>query len=415
MTAGRDEMGAGRRSAGPIIPIVAAAPEPADPRARARALVAQICAGADQAERERRLPQRVADAMAEAGLYRIAAPRSVGGGECDPRTQIETIEIVSAADGATGWNLMIGIENMGFLGAVLSLEMGQKLFSDPGLIVAGALNPLGEATPVEGGYRVTGRWPFASGCHNAGWFWGQCRVMDGDAPALSDGAGPALREALLPRADCEILDTWQVSGLRGSGSHDVVVRDVFVPEERMTGVMAGGMTLRETGTLYRFPPFNRLAYNKIGVAMGIAQAALDHFRQLATEKQPRGSRKLLREKVSVQLVYAEAVARLRAARAYAFEAVDEVWSATERGEDATPEQRMHVHLACARACSESIAVVEAVVQAAGTTANFTSCPLERCLRDVRVVPQHIMVSAQWVETAGRVLLGLPGDSPFFNE
>jgi alkylation response protein AidB-like acyl-CoA dehydrogenase len=179
--------------------------------------------------------------------------------------------------------------------------------------------------------------------------------------------------------------------------------------------MQGGMQLRETGTLYRYPPFNRLAYNKIGVATGIAQAALEHFHQLATEKQPRASRKLLREKVSVHLTYAEAVASLRSARAYALEAVESVWQTVEAGDAPSADQRMHVHLACAHACEASIRSVELVHAAAGTTANFTSCPLDRCLRDVRVVPQHIMVSPQWKETAGRVLLGLPGDSPFFND
>ena len=387
----------------------------ADPRERGRALMPLIRECADEAERERRLPERAARAMAAAGLYRIAAPRSIGGGECDPRTQIETIEIVSAADGAAGWNLMIGIENMGFLGAALPLETARKLYADPGLIVAGALNPLGRATPVSGGYRVTGQWPFASGCHNAGWFWGQCLVTDGDGLAKSPSGGAVLREALIPSTEFEIVDTWHVSGLRGSGSHDVAARDVFVPDEHVTAVLEGGMQLRETGTLYRYPPFNRLAYNKIGVATGIAQAALEHFKKLATEKQPRGSRKLLREKVSVHLVYAEATARLRAARAYAFEAVEEVWRMVEAGAPASAEQRMHVHLACTEACTAAIHTVELLHSAAGTTANFTSCPLERCLRDVRVVPQHIMVSPQWRETAGRVLLGLPGDSPFFND
>jgi alkylation response protein AidB-like acyl-CoA dehydrogenase len=388
----------------------------ADPRDRARALVPLIREHADEADRERRLPARVATAMAAAGLYKVAAPRSIGGGECDPRTQIETIEIVSAADGAAGWNLMIGIENMGFLGAALSLEVAQKLYADEGLIVSGALNPLGRATPVPGGYRVSGQWPFASGCHNAGWFWGQCMVTsDGGELAKSEGGGAILREALIPSSEFEILDTWHVSGLRGSGSHDVVARDVFVPEERVTAVLQRGMQLRETGTLYRYPPFNRLAYNKIGVATGIAQAALEHFKTLAAVRQPRGSRKLLREKVSVHLLYAEAVASLRAARAYALESVEEVWRVVDAGNDPSAEQRMHVHLACSHACLAAVHSVELLYAAAGTAANFSSCPLDRCLRDARVVPQHLMVSPQWKETAGRVLLGLPGDSPFFND
>ena len=388
----------------------------ANPRERARALVPLIRECADEADRERRLPTRVATAMAAAGLYKVAAPRSVGGGECDPRTQIETIEIVSAADGAAGWNLMIGIENMGFLGAALPLETARKLYADEGLIVSGALNPLGRATPVAGGYRVTGQWPFASGCHNAGWFWGQCMVTtDGGELAKSEGGAPVLREALIPSSELEILDTWHVSGLRGSGSHDVAASNVFVPEERVTAVMQTGMQPRETGTLYRYPPFNRLAYNKIGVATGIAQAALEHFKALAAEKQPRGSRKPLREKTSIHLVYAEAVASLRAARAYALESVEEVWRVVEAGSHPSAEQRMHVHLACSHACLAAVHTVELLYSAAGTTANFTDCPLDRCLRDVRVVPQHIMVSPQWKETAGRVLLGLPGDSPFFND
>ena len=386
-----------------------------DPITRARDLLPLVRECADEAERERRLPGRLAQAMAAAGLYRVAAPRSVGGAECNPRSQIETIETISAADGAAGWNLMIGIEIMGFLGAALDLETARKLYADPGLIVAGALNPLGRATKSEGGFRVSGQWPFASGCHNAQWFWGQCIVVDGDDPTSREPGGVVLREALIPAAEFEILDTWHVSGLRGSGSHDVAARDVFVPEERMTAVMSGGIQLRETGTLFRFPPFNRLAYNKVGVATGIARGALGHFKELAGQKLPRGSRKLLRDKVSVQLAVAEAEAQLRQARAFVFESVEEVWDATDRGEPVTAEQRALVHLACTNACTASIRAVEIVTTAAGTTANFTSCPLERCMRDVRVIPQHIMVSPQWTEVAGRVLLGLEGESPFFND
>ncbi len=385
-----------------------------DPVARARELVPLVREHADEAERERRLPPRVAKAMASAGLHRIAAPRSVGGGECDPATQIETIEVISAADGASGWNLMIGIENQGFVGAALPLETARKLFADSALIVAGALNPLGRARPADGGLIVSGQWPFASGCHNAGWFWGQSVLMDGDEPARNEAGGGELRETLIPASEFEIVDTWHVSGLRGSGSHDVAVHEVFVPDEYVTALLSGGMRLRETGTLYRFPPFNRLAYNKVGVATGIARAAIDHFKQLATEKLPRGSRKLLRDKVSVQLAVAEAETQLRSARAFVLDAVGEVWRATEEGRETTAEQRALVHLACSNACTASILAVEIVHTAAGTTANFTSSPLERCMRDVRVVPQHIMVSPQWTEVAGRVLLGLEGDRPFFN-
>ena len=300
---------------------------------------------------------------------------------------------------------MIGIEILGFLGAALDEETARKIYADPGLIGAGALNPLGKATPENGGFRVSGQWPFASGCHNAHYFWGQCVVQDGDAPARGEQGGIVLREAVIPAAEFEILDTWHVSGLRGTGSHDVVARDVFVPEERMTTVF--GKPLRETGTLFRFPPFNRLAYNKVGVATGIARAALDHFALLAAEKKPRASAKRLCEKTSVQLAVAESETILRSARSFVFDAVDVVWRRTEDGLGASAEERALVHLACTHACEASIRAVEIVHTAAGTTANFNASPLERCMRDVRVVPQHIMVGPMWKEFAGRVLLGLP--------
>lgn len=384
-----------------------AAPHPVE---RARALAPLIRDAADEAERERRLPERVAVAMADAGLYRVAVPTAYGGLECDPRAQIETIEAVSEVDGSAGWNLMIGIENMGFLGPALPRPTAEKIFADPRLVVAGALNPLGRATPVEGGYRVSGQWPFASGCHNAHWFWGQCVVYEGDAPAKAPSGGPVLREALIPRSAFEILDTWHVAGLRGSGSHDVVARDVFVPDERITSAMAA--PLRLEGAIYRMPPLNRLAYNKVGVATGIARGALDAFTQIAGETKRRLSSTPLREKPAVQRALAEAEIRLRSARAFVFEAVEAVWQAALVDRPTEPRERALVHLACSNAVRASVEAVERVHEVVGTRANFEGHPLERRLRDVRVVPQHMTVSSQWLETSGGVLLGLAKELPF---
>jgi alkylation response protein AidB-like acyl-CoA dehydrogenase len=380
------------------------------PVARARALAALVEGAADEAERERRLPERVAVAMAGAGLYRVAVPDAYGGLACDPRTQIETIEAISEADGAAGWNLMIGVENMGFLGPALSPETAAKVFADPLLIVSGALNPLGRATPVDGGLLVTGTWPFASGCHNAHYFWGQCVVFEGDAPAATTAGGPVLREVLVPRTEFEIVDTWRVAGLRGSGSHDVAVREVFVPDERVTAAMAAPLHLEDP--LYRMPPLNRLAYNKVGVATGIARGALDAFAALAAEAKRRGSSGALREKPAVQRAVAEAEIALRSARAFVFEAVDTVWNAAVAGRDTQPRERALVHLACSHAVRAAGDAVALVHEAAGTRANFEGHPLERRLRDVRVVPQHITVSPQWLETSGGVLMGLAKELPF---
>jgi alkylation response protein AidB-like acyl-CoA dehydrogenase len=362
---------------------------------------------AEQAERERRLPKRLVDAMCAAGLYRVAAPASLGGGETDPWTQIEVIEALSRADGAAGWTLMIGIENMGFLGAALEPATAREIYRDPGLVVAGALNPLGRARPVPGGFQVSGQWPFASGCENAQYFWGQCLVVPDGASQPDPDARLVLREALLPAADFEVIDTWQVSGLRGSGSHDVRASDVFVPEERMTAVMQ--RPPHESGPLFRLPVFGRLAYNKVGVATGIARAALDAFVELATSKVPRGSRRTLRERPDAQIALAEAEAELRSARAWVFEVVGQMWRKALEGEAILPEEQTLVQLACSHAASAAVRAVERVHRASGSSANFTASPLERCFRDVQVVRQHIMVSPQWIHQAGRMLLGLPGE------
>lgn len=386
-------------------------------RDRVRELEPLIREHADTAERQRYLPGAVADAMARAGLYRIGASRELGGEELDPMSQIEVIEVASEIDGATGWNLMIGIEVMGLFGAALQPEVAQEIYREPSLVAAGALNPQGRAVRSEGGYVVSGQWPFASGCHNAHWFWGQCIVTDGQQP-IRDAAGAVeLIEAAIPSDDFEILDTWRVAGMRGSGSHDVAAQEVFVPDRLITRVSEAGtigMRFRDESPLYRFPAFARLAYNKVGVSTGIAKAALGAFRTLASEKTPRASRVPLREKAAVQSVYAEAWMLLRSSRAYVMDAVGEVWDTVVAGDETTVDQRMHVHLACSSATEAAVKVVELLSAAAGTTANFEDCPLERQLRNVRVVPQHIMVSSQWKETAGRVLLGLPGDSPWFS-
>jgi alkylation response protein AidB-like acyl-CoA dehydrogenase len=356
------------------------------------------------------LPEHAAKAMAHAGLYRSAAPRCVGGGECEPAEQIEVIETIAAADGAAGWNLMIGIEVMGFLAAAVPRDIATALFADPGLIVSGSLNPLGVATPVSGGFRVTGRWTFGSGCDNAHFFWGQCQVRDEAGNSPTDGS-PALREALIPREDFEIVDTWHVSGLRGSGSHDVAVVDAFVPEESMTAVMF--RPLFESGTLYRLPPFSRLAYNKVGVSTGIARGALDHFKELATTHQRRLSGKPLRERADVQHNVAAAETALGSGRAFVLDAVGELWKTVAAGDEPSHAQRAMVHLACSNAATSAIRAVDLVCEVAGTAANSADHPLERCQRDVRVVPQHMTVSTQWNTAAARILLGMDSDSLLF--
>ena len=371
-----------------------------DPIARAADLQPLVREAAEEAERERRLPAHVAEAMARAGLYRVAAPRSHSGGECDPATQIRTIEAISIADGSAGWNLMIGMESFGLL--AFGLAGSEALFADPLTVLSSSTAAFGRAEAEPGGVRVSGDWQFVSGCHNCHWFGGLVVVHENGSPRL--GAPPQF--ALVARDEISIVDAWHVAGLRGSGSHDVRVRDVFVPEDRLVpfGTRSGPT---HDSPLARIPTGSRLAYNKVGVGLGIARAAIDEFVAVATGKIPRFSSGKLRERPLAQRAVALAESRVRGARAFVLEAVAELWDGLVAGHAPSDRERALLQIACsdaARACAEA---VDLVAEAAGTTANRLDSPLERHARDVRVIRQHVTVAPHHLEDAGRVLLGLP--------
>jgi alkylation response protein AidB-like acyl-CoA dehydrogenase len=371
---------------------------------RARELKPFVQGFADRAEAERTLPAEVVHALREAGLFRVAVAAEVGGAEATPREQILAIEAISEADGAAGWALMIGVENLGFASAFLQPDVAEEVIAKhPEAIFCGALNPQGRANRVDGGVRVSGRWPFASGCLHADWFWGQCILEEGGKPR-------EMLEVLVPRSQFRVLDTWHVAGLRGSGSHDVEIEDVFVADRFTTRVGAGRMHVR--GPLFRLPALSRLAYNKVGVATGIARAALDAFVELASQRVPRGMSAPLRERRFAQESVAEAETLLGSARAFVFETVEELWQETLAGRTPTLRQRALVQIACVKAVMASARAVEIVHAAAGTHANALTSPLERRMRDVHVVGQHIVVSPALIEPASRVLLGLPPNGIF---
>lgn len=371
--------------------------------ARARALAPLAAAGAAAAEKARTLPAHLVEAMAEAHLFALCAPSAVGGEERDPLTTIAVIEALARADGAAGWVLMIGIEATGIGTAYLDPDYARDLMCGAGrpAVITGAINPMGRARRVAGGYVVTGRWPFASGSTHSDYFWGQCLV---------EGTGEAL-EALLPRRSYSVLDTWHVAGLCATGSHDVEATEVFVPDHQITYTRRGRP--RHDGPLFRYPLMARLAYNKVGVCLGVARGAIDAFVELANTKTPRFESSPLRERPRAQRAVAEAEAAVRGARSFCFEVVGDLWSTIVDGDHATAEQKALVRLACSSAALTCIKAVQTLHEAAGTSVNFLSSRLGRCMRDAQVVSQHIMVAPHFIDDAGRVLLGLAPASPVF--
>lgn len=369
-----------------------------DPVALARSLQPLVREHADQSESQRHLAREVAEAFAQSGLYRIAAPHDSFGSEHPPLTQIETIEQIAKADGSAAWNLMIGIESFGLIAPGFGPLL--YLIEESSAVIASSTAAVGRAEKVDGGYVVSGQWPFVSGCHNANLFGATVAIWEDGETQTHVGN----RYAMISAPDFEILDTWHTGGLCGSGSHDVRVDGVFIDESRLVQPIGGA---EHDSALLRFPLGARLAYNKIGVSWGLAQTAIDAFVDLAQGKTPRFSRIGLRDRARAQLAVAEATVRFKSGRALVVDLLEQMWSQVLGRGHVTSAERGMFQLACsdsARGCREA---VDVLCEAAGTSANMRGHPLERIARDVRVVGQHVTVAPHHIEDAGRILLGLP--------
>ncbi len=372
--------------------------------ARVRAAAERIAPLADEIERGRRLPAAAVAALVDAGVFKLAVPRALGGGEAELPTLLATFELLARADGSAGWTAMIGAAS-GLMSVFLDDDTARHVYGPADAISCGVFAPLGRATRAAGGgLRVSGRWPFASGCEHSQWRMGGVLVFDGEQPELLPGTSiPHVRCVLFSAAETEIIDSWDVSGLRGSGSHDIAVRDVTVPAERCFSFLADQP--RGDAPLYRMPFFGVLASGVAAVALGIARAAIDSLAALAAKKTIPGSRRTIAQRELVQLDVARADARVRAGRAFLFAAVAE--AAQRPASDL--QARAQLRLAACHAASEAAAAVDAMYNAGGGAVVYATQPLQRHFRDVHVATQHAMVSPQIMITVGRVLLGLETD------
>jgi alkylation response protein AidB-like acyl-CoA dehydrogenase len=370
----------------------------------AKSFAPQIEACREQSERERSMPASLARALAAAGLFRVWLPKTLGGFEADLMTNMRVVEEISRADGAAGWNVMIAATG-GMFAAYLPPDAAREIYaSDPDVITAGALAPKGRAVPEGGGYRLTGRWPLASGCLHASWLAGGSFIFDGEAPRLDANGIPDLTLFFVPKDECEIIDTWHSAGLRGTGSNDFSVQEALVPAERSFSLMNGKPY--HDGPLYRAPILIVFSAPLVCVSLGIARAAIDAFIELAGGKMPTFSLSLLRDKPTVQAQVARAEALLRSARAFLFETVAAVWDRMSAGDPVDEELETLTRLASihgAETCAEAARIVYTL---GGATSVYASSKLERCFRDAHVVTQHLAVSASGYERAGQYFLGL---------
>lgn len=368
----------------------------------ARALGPLIRECAEEIEQERRLPSRLVAAIANAGLFRLLVPRELGGDGAGPLTFLRLVEAISEVDGATGWCVMIG-GGLGMFAGLLPETAAQEIYgSDPAAITAGTFRANGVATAVEGGYRVSGQWPMASGIPHCNWVVGGCRILDGDQPRAGPDGAPVTRLLFFPLGAVEVLDTWRSAGLRGTGSHDFRVSDVFVPAARSCSFREPPV---HPGPLYALPPIAIFAAFIAAVPLGIARHAIDALAELAGVKKPTWSSNALREKAMAQARVGEAEALLRSGRAFLYETVAESWEVVMAGGRLSWQQKALLWLASTQATAAASQAVDLMFSTGGATSVYATSPLERCLRDIRTAAQHVCVTPTNYELAGQALLG----------
>ncbi len=377
--------------------------------ARARGSAEEIAPLATEIESGRRLPAAAVDALVRAGVFKLLVPKVYGGDQAHPATMIAVIEAIARADGSAGWCTMVGATS-GLMSVHLDDEIAREVYAPRDAITCGVFAPMGRAVEAGNGYRVSGRWPFASGCEHSAWRMGGTMVMGANGPELLPNGAPDVRSVLFRADETKVIDTWDTSGLRGTGSHDIEVSDVVVPRARTFSLLTG----RPKHAGYTLPFFGVLASGVAAVGLGIARAAIDAFVTMAKTKTPPGSKRTLVHRELVQMDVARAEARLGSARAFLFEAMEEAMEATATAGDSDAPialiARARLRLAASHAAEESAAVTALVYQAGGGSAIYAKSPLQRQFRDAHVVTHHLMVSQSATALAGRVLLGVESDT-----
>ena len=352
---------------------------------------------------DRQLPQWLAEEMRAAGLFKLLVPGEFGGLEMDPVSAAGIIESLSRLDGSLGWLAMIGSQSS-WLPCRLDREIYGEIVSNPGAALAGALKPGGKAVPVEGGYRVSGRWPFASGCTHATWLYGTCMVQDPDNPP-PEGGMPEIRVVFAPASQAQVIDTWDTPGLQGTGSHDIAIEDLFVPSRYTYGFVPLDEPRYTRGPLYRDGYVNLVFVLQGAQAVGMAEAAFDAFTQLAPQKMRWASMQQLSKEPAVRADVARAWTSLQAARAFLYTAAGEAWATILRGDPPGTDQRMNVRLAITHAITTAVHAGSVFGSAAGSGVVYNNDRLGRIVRDLEVAAAHVQAAPGIWETGGGYLLG----------
>jgi indole-3-acetate monooxygenase len=370
----------------------------------ARRLAPAIAARADDVEVGRRLPRDLLDELITAGVFRLVRPATHGGVGADLPGAMRVFEALARADASVGWTAMIGSGSWCDLASLPRASFDELFSGAPDVITAGVFSPSGSVAVEGDGYRVTGRWSFASGCEHADWIYGNC--IEG----VVDGV-PRLRTAVFSPGQVVIEDTWSVSGLCGTGSHHFHVDSVLVPAELTLNPMADPPAV--DAPIVRVPPPSLFALAVAGVALGAAQGAMDDIVAVAADKVPLLRSRPLGTSPTFQLELATADTELRAARALIYETAEAAWEAAVAATELTLPDRARIRAAAAWATERAADTVRAAFRAGGGDSIYAASPLQRRLRDIDALSQHFLVRRDTLTTAGAILAGQDVDVVVF--
>ncbi|MEL7040319.1 MAG: acyl-CoA dehydrogenase family protein [Pseudomonadota bacterium] len=372
----------------------------------ARALQSELATRAAEMDEVRRLPRDLAEKLARGGLFRMVTPAAYGGLECSPRQIVDAVEAVAEANASAGWCVMIGATTA-LNAAYMAPDMAQDVYSDPMIITGGVFAPMGKALVDGDDYVVSGRWQWGSGSANCSWLCGGSMVFEDGALRTLPGGRPDARMMVFPAAEAELIDTWHVMGLKGTGSGDIAVNQIRVPKARSVSLVADKPYI--DSPLYKFPAFGLLSLGVASAAMGNAKGALQAFTDLAGAKKNQGSKKTLSERSTIQSETARITAMFRAARAYLHDEIDLTWEVAETSGDIPVERRAALRMACTHMVRTSAEVCRICYDLGGGAALFEASELQRRFRDGHAMTQHIVTAPATWELTGRLLFGLPTD------
>jgi alkylation response protein AidB-like acyl-CoA dehydrogenase len=384
----------------------------AQPPVQAAAALRSVIRGyREEIEREQRLPKALVEQFHAAGFYSLVIPRELGGLQADPLTYLRVVELLAEGAGSVGWNL--ANNSIGQLVTLGLPDEGVREIYAHGAdtVIAGtAVQGGGQAVPVPGGYRVSGRWRFGSGCQESSWMLGSFQILDGEGPRRSPDGTSAYWRGVFSRSEAQVVEgSWDVTGLRGTGSFDWTVEDVFLPERRTmvhAGVPLDNQWSRWAGVAYALPTQAWVGPHHSAVITGIARAGIDALIELAGGKTPRGRTGLLCENPQVQDAIGRADAMLNAGRVYRSAMIAELWNTVAEGGETTLEQRARCRLAAVYAADSARGAMDLMYRHGGSTSFERESRLAECWRDLHVVGQTVTIAPEWYPIGGRVYLGM---------